>query len=167
MKEDNISSLIAVLEKEYKYHQKLCESAREKKEAIIENKVEDLTGVIEKEEDLINDLNTLENKRTNILKEIAEDFDLNDDTPNYKMLKSELGSKQKVELKNIRKKLLNTIENLQKVNEENKVLLEEAVNLNKFSFELIANSLAPENATYKQDENNKENKVKNIVDQKV
>ena len=167
MNTENISLLINIIKKEYEYHQKLCESARDKKVAIIENSVEDLAGVIEKEEDLLNDLNQLENKRARVLKEIADDYKFNNKTPNYNMLKAELATDRQGELKNIRNKLLSVIDELKKVNEENKVLLEEAIKLNKFSFELIADSLSPANTTYDQNENNKEKKVKNIVDHRA
>ena len=167
MKDDIISSLINVLKKEYKYHQKLCETARAKKEVIIENKIKDLSEIIEKEKVLLSDLNELEDNRSQYLDLISTEYNLESNPPQYNILKKELDSSQKNELKDIREKLLKVIEELQSINQENKILLEEAIKLNNFSFELIANSLEPENNIYDKNTTKKDKKVKNIIDRKA
>ena len=163
-----ISSLIDVLKKEYEYHQKLCDSALSKKKAIIENEIEELTDIINEEKILLNDLDELENERNQVLNNLAQEYDFKENPPQYNLLKEKLPDKYKQDLKNIRDKLLEVIEELQKINEQNKVLLQEAVKLNNFSFDLMAEVLEPQTNVYGNDEeNDDENKTQHIMDRKA
>ena len=169
MEVEFISSLIDVLQKECEYHKQLCDTARAKKQTIIENDVEKLTEIIEDEKSILNDLDQLENTRKKVLNKIAAELEIDEQPPHYNLIKAEIPDKYRDQLKDVRSKLLEVIEELQKINDQNKSLLEEAIKLNKFNFQLMAEAIDPSNDIYSKnnDDNDNEDNNQHIMDRKA
>ena len=168
MEVEFISSLIDVLQKECEYHKQLCDTARAKKQTIIDNDVEKLTEIIEDEKSLLNDLDQLENTRKKVLNKIATELDIDEEPPRYNLIKAEIPDKYRDQLKNVRSKLLEVIEELQEINDQNKSLLEEAIKLNNFNFQLMAETIDPSNNIYsKNDNKDNEDNNQHIMDRKA
>lgn len=170
MNQELVNNLINILQKEYDYYQTLCDLACAKKEALINNNVEELAQLVEKDTEKIELVQQLEEKRNNILANFSQELGLEKEVKLNNLLK-EIPKPYQNKLKNIRKKLLKVIEEFQQINEENRVLLEEAIELNSFSFKMMANIVEPDSQTYDNtnNNNNKEsgNKVRHIMDRKV
>ncbi|MFW5985577.1 MAG: flagellar protein FlgN [Halanaerobiaceae bacterium] len=166
MNEKLLDNLYAVLKTEYEYYQKLNDFASEKKEAIIENDVEKLTEIIEKEKDIIAEINQLEDKRDNLLAEFNSKVDLDTEQLNYSQLVENISQKWETRLGELREKLLNIIDELHQKNEENKSLINEAIKLNNFSFKMMTRLLNPDSNTYNPDDKG-EDSSNHIMDRRA
>lgn len=165
----NIEKLIQVLKNEYEIYQQLYRLGEEKQQIIIDNEVDDLLSIIEDEQAEIEKINELEAKRVEVLTEIAEENSLAQEELSFTKLIELLSEPDKSELKNIRQKLLELLEDIQAINETNANLIEESLKLNNYTLQLLTDSNINKNSTYqkpgKQDKNNKQQQ--NIIDQKA
>ncbi len=166
-KNKQINKLIKILEQEYELYHELYKLASSKKEAIIENNVQELNNLIEKDEKVINSFNQLESERNQLLDDLKDNYNLETENLNYSRLIKELSDPWKEKMTQIRNKLLDVIDKLNQQNEQNKVLLKEAIKLNNFSYKMIAQILEPDNKTYKKDKKDKDERINHIIDRKA
>lgn len=143
-----IDKLIGILNQEYDYYQDLRELAADKKEMIIENEVEQLSEIIEEDEDIVKQLEQLEEERNQLISELGADYEIGKKQITFQDLQEHLPADKKQQLEDIRGQLLTVIEELDRKNDENRQLLEEAIKLNNFSFEMMSRVLEPESQTY-------------------
>ena len=66
----------------------------------------------------------------------------------------------------IREKLLDVIDRLQEQNEQNKLLVTEAINLNNVTINMFLEALEPENAIYDMKQKAVKNKTRRLLDRK-
>ena len=164
---DNIEGLYNILSEEYELYVKLNKTASEKNEAIVENEIEDLAEVVENEDELLKKIENLEEKRTKIIAELAQRHDLDDDFQ-YKNLINNFPEEWQDKFSDIREKLLEVIDEIHEKNEENTMLLDEAIKLNNFSLNMLSKAVSPENGTYNKKQTNKKGKQNyNIIDRQA
>ena len=166
MTENIHNELVEVLTNEYQLYLEMMELADKKKDALIENKIDELIDFVKREEEIVDKVKELEEKRNEIIlnicdikKEKAEDISFQE------LIKLISEPEQKV-LLDIREKLLDIIDRLQEQNEQNKVLITEAIKLNNVSINMFLEALEPENAIYDMKQKAVKNKTRRLLDRK-
>ena len=172
MLEKLTSQLKQLLKQEYRYYRRLDRLAVCKKEAIIENSIQDLGSTLQQEQQVIEKLDMLEKERQKLLARMEYQFreKLSDSQAefNFTFLLEHLPDKKVDGLREIRDKLLIIIDQLHQKNVKNRMLLEEAIKLNNFSYKMISSILEPENNTYNPDQQTKnKSKLRHLMDRKV
>ncbi len=148
MGEQLLSELSEILKKESTLYDKLLKTAEKKKETLINNEIENLFEHVETDQELIDQVTKLEDRRLEIMTEIDDKFDINSDELSYQEFVEEIPESWQGKLKPIREELVDTLEEFHVLNEENKRLIEEAVKFNKFSIDLIVDNLKNNDITY-------------------
>lgn len=164
---ENIEELYNILNKEHELYEKLNKTASKKNEAIVENEIDDLADVVENEDELLKKIEGLEEKRTKIIVDLAKKYDLEDDFQ-YSNLINNFPEKWQDQFSEIREKLLEVIDEIHEKNEENNMLLDEAIKLNNFSLNMLSKAVSPENGTYNKKQTNQKGKQNyNIIDRQA
>ncbi|MGM0438618.1 MAG: flagellar protein FlgN [Bacillota bacterium] len=148
MGEQLLIELAEILKKESILYEKLLKTAEKKKETLINNEIETLFEHVETDQELIDHVTKLEDRRLEIMSEIDDKLDINSDELSYQEFIKKVPDNWEEKLNPIREDLVKTLEEFHVLNEENKRLIEEAVKFNKFSIDLIVDNLKNNNTTY-------------------
>ena len=146
-----IENLISTLEAENEQYEILLKLSMEKTGIIVKGDVKLLEDIVSKEQSVVEKINMLERKRTEATNDIA--LVLNRKPEELKLAElAELLSGQKKEsdaLKNIHDKLKATLSSMVQVNENNKMLLKESIDMVDFEINLAQSMRqAPATANY-------------------
>ncbi len=146
-----IDNLIDTLNKENEEYEILFELSTEKTGIIVKGDTQALSQMVQKEQEVVDRINILEKKRTEITKDIG--IVLNRDPKDLTLPRLiELLARQEREcsvLKQIHDKLSGTMSRMVSVNESNKVLLKESMEMIDFEINLIKSmKQAPATANY-------------------
>lgn len=146
-----IDNLINTLNKENEEYEKLFELSNEKTGIIVKGDTQALTQMVQREQEVVDRINALEKKRTEITNDIG--IVLNRDTKDLTLPRLiELLAGQEKEcsaLKQIHDKLSGTMSRMVRVNENNKALLKETMEMIDFEINLIKSmKQAPATANY-------------------
>lgn len=149
-----IDVLISTLEQENTEYEGLLELGLQKTGIIIRNEVDELSRMVEKEQLVVDRIMVLEKKRTEVSQDIAEV--LNKDVKTLTLTRLiELLSSQKKErdaLVSIHDKLSLTMKRMVEVNERNKALLNESMEMLRFEMNLVQSmKRGPETNNYGRD----------------
>lgn len=149
-----IDVLISTLEQENTEYEGLLELELQKTGIIIRNEVDELSRMVEKEQLVVDRIMVLEKKRTEVSQDIAEV--LNKDVKTLTLTRLiELLSSQKKErdaLVSIHDKLSLTMKRMVEVNERNKALLNESMEMLQFEMNLVQSmKRGPETNNYGRD----------------
>lgn len=146
-----IDNLITTLQQENDEYQLLLKLSMEKTGIIVAGKPDELSIMVEKEQEVIDRIVALEKKRTETTADIAVVLSKDPATLTLPVL-TEILSGQKKEsaaLKAVHDKLKDTMSQMVKVNEHNKVLLQESIEMVQFEMNLIQSmKQGPSNANY-------------------
>lgn len=146
-----MENIIDILEKENEEYQLLIELSKEKTPTIIKGDLDGLATVTAKEQDVVARIQRLEKTRMQIMQDIAnvtnrkvEELTL---TEMIKMMASRPEEKEK--LTGLHDRLKTTLGNMARVNEQNRELLKNSLEMVEFEMNLL-NSMkrAPETADY-------------------
>lgn len=148
MDEQLLIELAEILKKESILYEKLLKIAEKKKKTLINNEIETLFEHVETDQELIDHVTKLEDRRLEIMSEIDDKLDINSDELSYQEFIKKVPDNWEEKLNPIREDLVKTLEEFHVLNEENKRLIEEAVKFNKFSIDLIVDNLKNNNTTY-------------------
>ena len=153
-----METLIDVLDNENKQYQKLIELSKEKTPIIVEGNIEKLQEIIDKEQPVIEVINYLEQKRTEVVNDIAIVLNKDVESLNIKnviqMLKSQPNEQDK--LAEIHDRLSTTVRAMAALNENNRMLLEHSLEMIGFEINIYHSMRkAPETANYGKDAYNK------------
>lgn len=146
-----MDDLIQVLENENEEYGKLVELSKEKKQVIIDANVPALEKIVDLEQDVASKIQNLDNHRQKVMRDMSvvlnkseQDFTL--DTI-LEMLSSQ--PKEQERLQNVKQQLKTTLAEVQKINEQNQTLLNQALELVEFDLTLFRSMrTAPETANY-------------------
>lgn len=160
---DELCSILSALEKQYKLVYKLAEN---KQDAVVDNDIDELMKVVEKEEKLMEKIDSLEDKRQEITDRLSsltgeEEFNLS-------TLCEYISGQQHDRVAELQERLQRLLEDLSWLNEQNRELLLEAMKFNEFSLKLLLKGTA-EDQTYSPDSGEKQNgtQVRNIIDHRA
>ena len=146
-----IDTLIDVLDKENTEYETLLELSMEKTGIIVEGNVTALNEMIVREQQVVERITALEKKRTETTNDIAMVLNRKPDTLTLEHL-AELLAGQETEstaLRRIHDKLKTTLGNMVRVNESNKQLLQESIDMADFEINIMQSMRqAPATANY-------------------
>lgn len=146
-----VEELLVDLKTENDTYQELVELSDVKREAIIHGKVDELEGITAKEEEISNRLKSLETKRTNILRDMAVVLGHDGELMTVTNVIEQLGTQPKEQqaLTEARDRLVETASMLQFANQQNSILLQQALEMVEFDLTLFKSlKQAPETANY-------------------
>lgn len=137
-----IEELVDVLEKEADFYQQLIPMSREKTRIIVRNDVAALQEITESEQLIIEQVNTLERKRAEIMDNIKIVINRKSDSLNLKTLIGLLDNqpKEQHKLSVLHDKLNTSINQLIEINNRNKDLIQESLEMIEFNMNVIQGS---------------------------
>lgn len=146
-----MENLIDILNEQYDAYSALVELSRKKTPIIVSGSLEDLQKITDEEQDAVNVVNDIDKKRIEIMGDIANV--LNQDINNLKLLNLveliNTRPEEQAKLNEARGKLIEIGKELKTVNERNRELLENALEMIDFDMNLIqAMKQAPQMGNY-------------------
>lgn len=146
-----IETLIDVLDKEYREYKDLLDLSKLKTTAIVNGNVDDLQDILVKEQGVISKINKLDDNRMESVKDICDVLNISiKDIKITKIIEMLSGQpKEQEALEGVHSRLKNTLNELVKINDNNKVLLKEKMDMMEFELNLAKNSVtAPQTTNY-------------------
>ena len=146
-----MENLISVLDKEYDVYLELLELSKKKTAIIVEGSLEALTQITEAEQNKSSEIANLEKSREDVMKDICIVLNIQGDGLRLTQLKDMLSSRpeEQAALADSIDKLKAMAVQMKRVNEQNQMLLENALDMVNFDLSLIqAMRQAPETANY-------------------
>lgn len=134
-----MENLIGVLQEELDTYKEFIPILQNKTHAIIKNKVEELQSISAEEQLYLDKINNLENKREEIVKNIAVVFDKDYKTLNIKTIIKMLDKQPKDQfaLSKLHDELKSTVKVIVDINEHNKSLIEQSLEMIEFNMNVI------------------------------
>lgn len=166
-----IDELIDVLNAEYETYNALIPIARDKTQIIVENDIVRLQNVTAKEQESIDKITSLENKRAKVMDNIKTVLGKKDMNLNLSTLVGLLDDKQKEKraLSEIHDKLKNTVNILVDINNRNKSLIQQSLEMIEFNMNFLQSTrMSPGDNTYTKSasQNNEQNLQTGMFDAK-
>ena len=146
-----IDSLISIMDDENREYKRLLDLSNNKTTAIVQGNVEQLQTIFGQEQKLIDDLNRIETQRMACVSDICKILHLSHSEVRVKQIVQMLEKKPKEHdaLEKSYLELKKTVSQLADVNENNKLLLKESMDMIEFEINLARNaSMAPQTANY-------------------
>ncbi|MDO5402253.1 MAG: flagellar protein FlgN [Eubacteriales bacterium] len=146
-----IETLTDVMNRENAEYSKLLELAKNKTEAIVKGDVENLQEILGREQKLIDSIGRLDEERESNVKDICNVLNLPYGQIKVNQIVQMLEGKPKEHdaLLEAHLGLKRTLELMMKVNENNKLLLKESMDMIEFELNLARSAvMAPQTATY-------------------
>ncbi|MFP4457659.1 MAG: flagellar protein FlgN [Clostridia bacterium] len=157
----NASRLINVLADQSKVYSFLIDLSKQMQDAIKINDIKKIDSLIKVQMALVMKLSSYENKRVKIAKEISKEVNVHPDDLTISEIKNYLDENQFSSLEELEQKLESNISTLSEINNTNKLLINNGLDLIEFSLNLLG---ASDSVIYNMDG---ENKRKQIIDEKV
>lgn len=123
--------LITILSNEQIQYDNLLRYANEKKDCLINNKLNELGDLTNKEQIIITELNRSEKKRKDIIESLG--IVLNKDNITLSEIAKKLPESDKEALLKIKENLLNTVDKLKELNRQNTELITEGLNFTEYT----------------------------------
>lgn len=146
-----IETLIDVLDKENTEYEGLLSLSENKTSAIVRGDVEALQEILIEEQRYIDNISKLDKKREENVKDICNVLNLSEKGMKIDLIIEMLSKRPKEQsaLQDVHLKLKRTLDQLMKINENNKVLLKESMDMIEFELNLAKNSVvAPQTGNY-------------------
>lgn len=146
-----MEELIGVLQTESGQYEELLELSKKKTPILVSGKIDELQKITDEEQILVDNINNADKKRTELIDDIGNVLNKNPKELTIQKL-AELMEKQPEEQKQLlelHKKLKKTLGNVQTLNEQNKALVTQLLEMTEFDMNLIKSmKQAPETANY-------------------
>lgn len=149
-----METLVDVLEQENAAYEKLLVLSEEKTPVIIKGNIEKLQAIIDKEQPIIETVQRLEKKRAEVINDIAIVLNKDVESINIKAIIETLKKQpeEQSQLAEVHDKLSDTLKKMSAINENNKMLLEQSLEMIDFEINLYHSmKKAPETANYGKD----------------
>lgn len=146
-----MENLIEVLSQESREYEGLLSLSRKKTRVIAGADLEELQKVTDDEQELADNLARLEKRRTEVTKDIASVLNRDVEEMKLKNLIEMLAPRpeEQAKLAEVSERLQKAVTSLKRVNEQNRELLEDALEMVEFEMNLLqASKAAPETANY-------------------
>ena len=146
-----MENLIDVLGRECDEYEGLLEISQRKTPIIVSGSLENLQKITDEEQDMVNRLNSLERRRAEVTADIATVLNKDVTTLTLTNLIDMMAARpaEQSALAEAHDRLHRTVRELQRVNEQNGVLLKDALEMVEFEITLLqASKAAPETANY-------------------
>lgn len=146
-----MENLMDILEQENTEYEALLDLSMKKTRIIVSNDIMQLSAITEEEQNRVDQINALDKKREEVMKDIANVMNM--DVQELKlgklveMLAARPGEQKR--LSAVRDALHTTTQNMSRINAQNKELIENALELVEFDLNLVRGlKAAPETAEY-------------------
>lgn len=146
-----MENLLMVLEKENSEYERLVELSTQKRQIIIDGNVPGLGEITSKEQDITSNIKNLENKREEVIKDMAIVLskDANELTLTNMIAFLNNQPKEQEKLRAIQTKLKDTIGRMVDINKQNEILIQQALEMVEFDLTLFKSMRqAPTTANY-------------------
>lgn len=146
-----MDDLIQVLESEKEQYQKLAELSKEKKQVIVKADVPELEKIVDIEQNITNKIQNLDNRRKKVMHDMAVVLNKPEEGFTISTIIEMLDSqpKEQQQLKNVKNQLETALEEVRKINGQNQILLNQALDMVEFDLTLFRSMrTAPETANY-------------------
>jgi len=155
------SRLINILAQQSKIYSFLIDLSKQMQEAIKINKIKEIDSLIKVQMALVMKLSSYEKKRIKVAKEISSEINVDPNDLTITKVKNYLDNKQYQSLENLEAELDSNITTLAEINNTNKLLINNGLDLIEFSLNLLGGS---DSVVY-----NKQGEVKKnqMIDEKV
>lgn len=150
--------------KEYEQYCLLFEKAEAKQKAILENDIDKLAELVGEEQTLLNEIDELEEERHKLLSELVPERESSEDIISFNELLDFMPEERK-EMKELKADFLLILEKIQKVNEENRVLIEDSLKLTDYSLQVIRQTVDKGSMYNKTDDS--DDQGEHIIDEKI
>ncbi len=161
---DKLCELLSALEKKYNLFKELAE---EKQEHLVENDLVALNEVVEKEEKVMKSIEELEDRRSELTDKLAEMT--GEDEINVSTILEFISGSRRRRLANLQETLQSLLEDVSRLNDQNRQLLLDAMKFNEFSLKLMMQG-AGEDGIYSADGDTvkkDEQQSRNIIDRRA
>ena len=149
-----IDNIVTILNRENEEYTVLVGLSREKTPIIIKGDLEALNAVTEKEQIVVNRIQKLERDRISTMKDIAEVTNRNQEELKLADLIEMMNNRpaEQKKLREVHDRLKMTMKNMVTVNDQNRVLLKNSLDMVQFEMNLLQSMRqAPETADYNKD----------------
>ena len=149
-----MENLIDVLSQESEEYEGLLALSQKKMRIIASANLEDLQRITDDEQEVVSRLNRLEKRRIEVAADIANVLNKDVETMKLTNLIQMLSARpaEQAELAAVHDRLSSVVREVQRTNEQNKELLEEALEMVEFEMNMLqATKAAPEMANYTRD----------------
>lgn len=146
-----IDELVDVLEKENTEYTVLVDLSTQKTSTIVKNDIEEMQNIMAKEQAIVDRINVLERQRETTINDISKVLHVDAKDLTVKVL-IDLLKKQPTEqkkLSDVHSKIKKTLDKMVRVNENNKALMKESMEILEFEMNLLKGlKMAPETNNY-------------------
>lgn len=149
-----IEDLLDVLDNENKKYTKLLDLSMQKTAVIVKGDVDELQSIVAKEQLIVDDINILEKRRQEGLGDISNVLNIpyEELTLGQLIIVMEKQPKEHAALIKVHDELKATVDKMVKINDNNKMLLQQSLDMVEFELNLARNAMmAPETANYSKD----------------
>lgn len=146
-----IENLISVLEQESLEYEELLGLSMKKTPVIVAGDLQALQQITDEEQNVVSRINHLDNKRVEVIKDIANVMNMDVKTLKLVNLIQILESRpqESKKLAEVHDKLKTVVHNMQRVNDQNRELIAHSLEMVEFDMNLLqAMKTAPETANY-------------------
>lgn len=146
--------LITEMKEEKELYDKLYELSSKKRETIIHQQLEEMESLVNQEQDVASELKNLENKRVRTLKDMSSVLGQDRVTLTVSQIIKLLNKhpEERSAIKQAKDELVRSAEKMQLMNQQNQILLQQAIEMTNFDMQLIKSMKgAPETANYNKD----------------
>jgi len=146
-----IEELITTLQGECKIYEQLVPMAQQKTQILVKNDLESLQAITEAEQEMVERINLLENKREEVVKNIGTVIGRKPEELHINTIIGilEKQPKEQKELIEVHDNLQSTIQKLMEVNNHNKSLLQQSLEMIEFNMNFIQSTrMSPGNRSY-------------------
>lgn len=157
--------LILVLNKEQEVYDSIIKLAKEKQDAIVQNKLSALEAIVKKEKTYAISLVKLEEIREKVIHEMVKSYDLREISV-LSDLYAFMSEKEVREIDGMKKKLLNTVSILGQKNELNKKLIEQSLHQIEFDLNLLT-TVGDGSVNYEGNASDQQVERRSIFDRKI
>lgn len=147
--------LLNILAREKELYQRLFSIAETKKQALIDNDLNQIVKTVESDREVIKEIEAAEAERKAKIELIKTEFELELSKDSYSELIAHLPADWKNDLEPLRADLVELTDQFQQLNHQNELLLKQALELNKLSFETIMQKIKDQDSTYSQQNKSK------------
>lgn len=147
---DRVSFLLNLLEKEVQLQKGILRCAQEKKQCLLRNRVEDLSRLLEQEGELVFQAKEIEMKIKRVWREIAPQVGLDPEKLSIPGLAPLVGEERGKRFLALREELQETLVELQKVNQENAIIIRDTLNYIEVMFSIILREFDRKERSYGQ-----------------
>ena len=146
-----MQELLSVLETEEAAYQELLTLSKEKTSVLVSGKTEELQKITDEEQKIVDNINSIDKKRVEVLNDIGNVLNKNPQELTLSKLTELLDTQpgEQKQLTELHDKLKRTLKSVQTMNEQNKALVEQLLEMVAFDMTLVRSmKQAPETANY-------------------